>query len=872
MSTKSYGPAVSGYSDPEGRSFETTVFQASKPLTDREINLVTDTDQDSQLRFGRSQMPSGWISPGFLGTAADATSGIFASSVVANELEIPNDLQAHVNGWLLRIGNTNANIANKLDLGAGPAGAGAKRTDLVILEVWRKLIAPAPSTDGKSPLGNIWWYGNVKIAPADDAVLNFPDDILDALVGAETTKRVQIQYRLRVIQGVDIFTSPYGVDDPAVLARSVPPAAATPDGNATLFSYTNQSANGDVGLWRAGDGNPANTLGTVDGFMYAIPLCAVFRRNTTAFDRITNHNGGVASPGPSDRPDGLFYDIFASADIVDVRFGVSPVGWNYQEIAEKTLNAILDNSLLTDWTTTLYGGGVNGHLHLWADEIGVSNAHGGVPPTTGDTAGAAFVGEFDAVRRRFSDRAVLETVVIKYTPADGSGGGPNWAPGDVITVNPTALPIHPYAAFNWASYAPSDVAFLDVDAWFIGQAAPQIRSHLDTPSVGGLGAVPVTSLAFEVTTVPPGITDEDLFIYLTVAIPKGVGLSRTPKNTFGVNGLYFNNPGQLPPIAPVSYDQVEYFNIDAPHRELELVYRTQDLVLTLRGPSGPTALLDVLVFPERVLSVSSIVINTIPYGGIVTISPDGFRVTLGPGSFALPTDEAVVTFKAVRPFPQNDEQITLYYQPIAPQTVREALLGLSLPVVPRYLSPYLYVLTAGSGSRGEAYPFSTPYVQAPGIYPSSLGTFSGEHEFDASVGIMLEDFNADTGFLKLETLIPAVPNPDQLVLDRVPGDVDAEDRSYFKAVSGGYILNAWAQPLDEPCRHRCILPILCELTADNLMGKRGQLVMVLVGSYLTPDTFPSTKHNSVAFNAVLAQNTTAASVYRVRGNLLNGRF
>ena len=84
---------------------------------------------------------------------------------------------------------------------------------------------------------------------------------------------------------------------------------------ATLFPYTSQSAAGDPGLWRAGDGVPTNTLGTVDGYMYALPLMAVVRRNTAAFDRNSNHNGGVASPGPSDRPDGLFYDIVDARDI-----------------------------------------------------------------------------------------------------------------------------------------------------------------------------------------------------------------------------------------------------------------------------------------------------------------------------------------------------------------------------------------------------------------------------------------------------------------------------------------------------------------------------------------------------------------------------
>jgi hypothetical protein len=62
----------------------------------------------------------------------------------------------------------------------------------VILEVWRKLISASPSTDGKSFTGRIWLNGNVKVPIGSNAALNPADDILDAGVGAESTKRVQI--------------------------------------------------------------------------------------------------------------------------------------------------------------------------------------------------------------------------------------------------------------------------------------------------------------------------------------------------------------------------------------------------------------------------------------------------------------------------------------------------------------------------------------------------------------------------------------------------------------------------------------------------------------------------------------------------------
>jgi hypothetical protein len=360
MGTKDFGPGVSGYDIPDGRAWETVVYKAGVPILDRESNLLQDVDGGAAQAVLKRNAPSGWLSDDFV-TTSDATGAIFTPIATANFVEIPNDILAHVNGWLVKVRHTNATGSNQLDLGASPAGLGAQRTDLVFLEVWRRLLSASPSTVGKSATARIWQEGNVVTDPANDLALNYPDDILDTAVGAETTRRVQIQYRLRVFQGADVFAFPYALDDPNVVANSVPPNAATPDGTPTLFPYVNQSANGDPGLWIAGDGNPANTIGSVDGFMYAIPLMGVFRRDTDAFDRRLNHNGGVASPGPSDRPDGLFYDIIAAEDIVDLRLGVNSNGWSLSELLEKNTNFVFDNTLRTEiGDTSPFGGGYRG--------------------------------------------------------------------------------------------------------------------------------------------------------------------------------------------------------------------------------------------------------------------------------------------------------------------------------------------------------------------------------------------------------------------------------------------------------------------------------------------------------------------------------
>lgn len=865
--TKNFGTGVSGWRDPEGRSWETTIFQASKPVVDAELNLTQDTGQEAELRLRRRSLPSGWIAEDFLDTS-DATGAIFSAVTVANELKIPPDLRAHVNGWLVKVSYTNGNgsTANFLDLGAGPAGAGAKRTDIVILEVWRRLLSAAPSTVGKSPAARIWWNGNVKIHAADDATLNFADDIQDALVGSETTKRVQIQYRLRVVQGVDLLTFPFGMDDPTTSAHSVPASAAAPDGVATAFGYTNQSASGDPGLWRAGDGNPTNTLGTVDGYMYAIPLMGVIRRNTTAFDKNSNHNGGVVYPGPSDRPDDLYCDIVAEQDIVDLRTGVSPDGWNYHEVLERNFNWLLDNQVQTELTQTLIGGGVHGITHLWADEIGITNAHGGDGVITGDTPGAEFVGEFDAVRRRFSDRAIMETVVLKYLPS-----GAAWANNETITIDPTALPIYPYSAFNWASYAPSGVAVVDIlRGMFLGSGSSKRKANLGADlNLTGLGTVPMASLTLDIGTVPASITDEPLYLTMVIAYPPGVGLTKTPTADYGSLGLVINNPVAMPATAPVLFDSILDESLDYPHRELFLTYQTVNQTISF---SWGTGLSDIIHFPERVQSISSIVINSVPYGGSVTISDDGYSATLAGSSFT--TGEATVTFKAVRPFPQNGEQITLYYQARAPQTIRDANLPTSISATPRYIASELHVLAVGSGSQDEAYPFPYQYVQQPGVYPSSGGTFGGDHLFEGGGTILLENFSFNTGYIRLPVAIGYVPNPQEMTFGRLGGDVDSEGRSYFKDVPGGaYIPSAYAQPMKTNVKtRRVLLPVLAELQSDEVFGKKGQLVMLVLGTYHKPYASSASRpDNSVVFDPVAANNYTSVSIYRVKGNLFNRR-
>ena len=271
------------------RQLSNVIWQSGKPPLDSELNLVGQIGWEALSEALRAQTPSGFLmNP----TSADEDFVFYNQST--NYFEIKRDtsspLSALVNGWVIPVlgSESSDGVANAIKLPAPPTTD--SETNIVFLEVWRAVLDPSDSNN-RPDANSIYKYGNVLYsAGASEA-----DEMTDPTLGFETTKRVQVQYRLRV-QGsnVNIVTYPSGLGDPDVLAQG---ATATPVVN---YPFTNQKDNGDSGLWRAGAGDTQSKtdLGTVDGFVYAIPVCAVFRRNSNAYQAISdgspNHNGSVS--------------------------------------------------------------------------------------------------------------------------------------------------------------------------------------------------------------------------------------------------------------------------------------------------------------------------------------------------------------------------------------------------------------------------------------------------------------------------------------------------------------------------------------------------------------------------------------------------
>ncbi len=270
--------------------------------------------------------------------------------------------------------------------------------------------------------------------------VNLPDDLADPVIDAETTQRVQLQWRIRVTgqaEAVNFKTQPLGFQNPNVVAQGtqvapvvgypfVPADGSTVSGGSSAIAYRQV----DSGLWVAGDGSSASALalGTADGFVYAVPMAMVFRRNDAflggagvGFDPLNNTNGalpfghgafanpavGAIPPNVSDRPDGLFCDAIVLDDILDLRRSVVPTGVDLSSELVRQVQRLMDGGNRTwavdggDKNVLGAGSGDVSTRYLVCNQIGRDNAHGGAIPTSGDTTRGTTIRNFDHVARRF---------------------------------------------------------------------------------------------------------------------------------------------------------------------------------------------------------------------------------------------------------------------------------------------------------------------------------------------------------------------------------------------------------------------------------------------------------------------------------------
>lgn len=297
MSTN-LGPGVSRVLDPTGTEFVEVIWQQGRPPLDSELNLLQELASGFARRLTLRGTPSGW-----LGNETNTSDVYLTDPSWSNWFKFGRQKASEqkavqwavVNGWVIPVAGTrtgtppglpnNTDLWNKIALDPPPANSGDFRVDFVFLEAWQARVPPNPSVLNKPSASAIYRYGNV-----EGGFSFITDDITDPNIGQETTQRVQVQYRIRVVKGLLGFASyPDGFDPTVVFAQG---GVSAP----TAYTFANmRQALGDPGLWRAGDGSGTaqTALGTVDGYVYAIPICAVFRRNGVVWlgDPSPNLNG-----------------------------------------------------------------------------------------------------------------------------------------------------------------------------------------------------------------------------------------------------------------------------------------------------------------------------------------------------------------------------------------------------------------------------------------------------------------------------------------------------------------------------------------------------------------------------------------------------
>ena len=268
------------------RQYTNVIWQAGKPPLDSELNLVGQIATSNLTNTISASAHSG-----VLMNPRSADRGFIFHPRWSNFLKI-KPFKALVNGMVIDVDQTQINLS--------PPPADDNRVDFVFLEVWKTIISAqgsGGSTTNKPTTTTVYSKGNV------NSVSGLPDEMVDSNVGFETTKRVQIQYRFRVIDNITLNNNSEGMTGGAVKAQG-------PLDTPSTVGFNNQHENGDAGLWVAHmttDGlpwdpteDPSRALSDLlsENIVYAIPICAISRRNKNAYVAINsggnaNQNGAI---------------------------------------------------------------------------------------------------------------------------------------------------------------------------------------------------------------------------------------------------------------------------------------------------------------------------------------------------------------------------------------------------------------------------------------------------------------------------------------------------------------------------------------------------------------------------------------------------
>jgi hypothetical protein len=396
----------------DNRSLDNIVFQYKRPPLTSEWNLINQIGNEKIQNITKVMLPSGWLS------VEDIKQDVSENDIQTGEVLCSNNFTidssfklftrgnniAIVNGWPILIqGSTSF---NNISISIGDYSS--TKFNFVFLEVWRKLVG---SED------NIYKYGNTDAGAYSDNEIEW-----DA-IGLETTKRVQLQYKIRVVDPVDEMNPFDGIH----------PTIGDTSSEATLLNYSVYGMH-DGGLYIAGTGSSSDQtyLDTVDGYKYAIPMFIVYRRIPDSdFGATGIHNSKVSKNMStqgyrSDRPDDKLSNIVYAEDIIDLRNRVIASQSDLEDIFNKSVDKLISGDLHTkgyiEGGTISYSSG--GNTILRVERI---NGPSGTIPKLGN--GSDIVSTYFK-RRTFCNSEINQDHNVVEIPRPGS----TWASGDTITI------------------------------------------------------------------------------------------------------------------------------------------------------------------------------------------------------------------------------------------------------------------------------------------------------------------------------------------------------------------------------------------------------------------------------------------------------
>jgi len=246
-------------------------------------------------------------------------------------------------------------------------------------------------TTTEKPKGRGWQWTNLKAAYKNIIAANYKHNIF-----VDGDKLVQIRYRVRVVS----FAK-----NPATLLTDTTVLGYTKDNDATsvikaqgkLGTINNSDDNYKI-LAPFNEDNPHSLNGTYsteyttdlsqDGYVFALPLAVVSRRNTGVFDTIFNPNGsarfrdGLRLVADYDESDDIIG--FALMDIANATLASSTTGATWEDKYEIMMNWLFDRTtILASYDNAagfVIGGDMNSGISgrydgLYYDEVNEVDVH-----------------------------------------------------------------------------------------------------------------------------------------------------------------------------------------------------------------------------------------------------------------------------------------------------------------------------------------------------------------------------------------------------------------------------------------------------------------------------------------------------------------